>query len=367
MQVEDDQKESEHVKRRCVISRSNGDYEEVVIDLQDKDELFKLFNAELEYIGEMEGSQIAVLSYSGDNLPENPLHMAIDPPQDKFFGDLLLFKVGINGEPIDLSITMFKRALKRNHKSRNATEDEKNNEEKQKEEKSKEIKSTLSTGSPKGEVYIDGLPYETQEADIQEFFKELKSHIIQVKMPRYQDSGRCRGYCHVVFDDESCITEALKKDHEYMGKRYVRVQRANGVVPVVQNKSSITSVPANCDTVFVKNIPYEYDEEQIRNAFMLYGPIVNVRIPRWTQTGRTKGIAYIQYKRGDSVLNAVKKSGTLELEGRYTTVDFETGKPKASFKDQDGKFFYKSKENKKRVAPSPSVPVTKASDKKIKL
>ena len=48
-------------------------------------------------------------------------------------------------------------------------------------------------------------------------------------------------------------------------------------------------------------------------CFRVYGPITSVRVPRWPQTGRTKGIAYITYKREDSVLQAVKKSGTITV------------------------------------------------------
>ena len=153
---------------------------------------------------------------------------------------------------------------------------------------------------------------------------------------RYQDSGRSRGYAHILLDDPKYVEQALAKNGQYIGDRYVRVQQANGqkssiffeieliVVDVPTTNKNVT-LPANCNSVFLKNLPYECTEEEIQEVFKyfpvfyclfcfrVYGPITSVRVPRWPQTGRTKGIAYITYKREDSVLQAVKKSGTITV------------------------------------------------------
>ena len=45
---------------------------------------------------------------------------------------------------------------------------------------------------------------------------------------RYQDSGRSRGYAHILLDDPKYVEQALAKNGQYIGDRYVRVQQANG-------------------------------------------------------------------------------------------------------------------------------------------
>lgn len=55
--------EEEHIKRRCLIVRSNGEMKEELVDLQDQDSLKQLFNYELVYIGEIENSKICILGY----------------------------------------------------------------------------------------------------------------------------------------------------------------------------------------------------------------------------------------------------------------------------------------------------------------
>ena len=44
-------------------------------------------------------------------------------------------------------------------------------------------------------MFISGLPYETTEDDISKFFDFTDS--LNIKLPKYQDTGRCLGYGHV--------------------------------------------------------------------------------------------------------------------------------------------------------------------------
>lgn len=62
-------------------------------------------------------------------------------------------------------------------------------------------------------VYIEGLPYNASEDDIREFFSSVGS-IVAVRLPRWHDSGRLRGYGHVEFEDRTQATKALELDGE---------------------------------------------------------------------------------------------------------------------------------------------------------
>jgi nucleolin len=50
------------------------------------------------------------------------------------------------------------------------------------------------------ELFISGLPYSCTEDDLKSFLSS--DSITEVKLPKFQDSGRCLGYAHVIFDDE---------------------------------------------------------------------------------------------------------------------------------------------------------------------
>jgi nucleolin len=100
-------------------------------------------------------------------------------------------------------------------------------------------------------------------------------------------------------------------------------------------KSTNVTKPPGCRTIFIKNLPYECDESEIRDVFMVYGKINSVRLARWGHTNHLKGFGYVEFKTEDSADVAVRKSGSIIVNGRKLICDFETGQPKGSFKDSN--------------------------------
>jgi len=76
------------------------------------------------------------------------------------------------------------------------------------------------------EIFVSGLPYTCNEEDLKEFF--TSDSISQIKMPKYQDTGRCLGYAHIVFNDQNEYSKALLKNGEKIGTRYLDIHPAKG-------------------------------------------------------------------------------------------------------------------------------------------
>jgi|JI7StandDraft_1071085.scaffolds.fasta_scaffold481708_1 nucleolin len=47
-------------------------------------------------------------------------------------------------------------------------------------------------------------------------------------MPRYQDTNRCLGYAHIRFNDEEAYKNALGKNGNKIGNRYLTISPARG-------------------------------------------------------------------------------------------------------------------------------------------
>ena len=58
--------------------------------------------------------------------------------------------------------------------------------------------------------------------------------------------------------------------------------------------------PVGCKTIFVKNLPYDVTEADIKASFQVCGPIQHIRLATWAHTGSLKGFGYIEFKREDS-------------------------------------------------------------------
>ncbi|XP_061810390.1 RNA binding motif protein 12Bb [Nerophis lumbriciformis] len=69
-------------------------------------------------------------------------------------------------------------------------------------------------------VFLKGLPYTVTERDLYEFFSGLR--IVNMTLMKNQ-AGKNNGMCLVKFFSYEDVQEALKKDREYIGSRYVEV------------------------------------------------------------------------------------------------------------------------------------------------
>ena len=76
------------------------------------------------------------------------------------------------------------------------------------------------------QVFISGIPYECSETEFKEFFGPLQTKIKEVKIPRYQDSGRCIGYAHVTWASPEAKEKAIAMSGQKLKGRYLDIKEA---------------------------------------------------------------------------------------------------------------------------------------------
>ena len=191
-------------------------------------------------------------------------------------------------------------------------------------------------------IYVEGISYDASEEDLESHFQSVCNNIKEIRMPRWQDSGKPRGYAHIDFNTVEETQAALKLNGSDLLGRYLKIAVAN-------DRRKINTVgprPKGCKTIFVKNLPYDVTEEDVKKVFRIFGVVNYVRLPRWNHTGRLKGIGYVEFKREDSAEIAVKKRSDIHVGGRPVMIDYDDGDgPKQSFKTKDGRKW--NKVNKK--------------------
>lgn len=184
-------------------------------------------------------------------------------------------------------------------------------------------------------VYISGLPFTCTEDDIRDFFKDV-GKVQSIRLPRWHDSGNLRGYGHVEFSNKAAADAALELTGQYIKDRYVNVDRPMVPRALQQQVTAPTAPvphPPGCRTVFIKNLPYDVTEEELRQHFMVFGPIQTIRLAAWNHTSNLKGFGYVDFKREDSAEIAVKKSGTVVIRDRNIVIDYETTGAKGSYRN----------------------------------
>lgn len=215
------------------------------------------------------------------------------------------------------------------------------------------------------QVYAAGLPYDASEDDIRAFFAPAGT-VTGLKAPRFQDSGRLRGFAHVSFASRGEAEAALALDGKYLGERFISVEpaREEGAGGGA-GADGPPSRPSGCTTLFVRNLPYDADEAAVKAAFARYGDVSSVRIARRYDTQASKGFGYVQFETAEGAEAALhatfglpppsaagkagKKGGAAAVApvlvgGRAVKCDYDTGAPKASYRTADGQYYAKTAE-----------------------
>jgi len=72
-------------------------------------------------------------------------------------------------------------------------------------------------------IRVYGLNYDTTKDDVKFFFQNC-GHIVEITFPRFEDSGRSKGYCGVLFQSPKAVAKAVKLDGEVLQGRWLRIQ-----------------------------------------------------------------------------------------------------------------------------------------------
>lgn len=204
------------------------------------------------------------------------------------------------------------------------------------------------------EVFVTGLPFHCTEDDVKHFFiKGGCEDVIQMRLPRWQDSGRLRGYGHVVFSTASSRDKAIKNlsglELKNRSITIVPSKQPKSSTLHQQNNQSITQ-PKNCCTIFVKNLPYDISESELEETFLEFGDIDSgggVRLALNSITRKPKGFGYVQFQQPEAALaavqqaNSVDSGGGIAIRGRILYLDFEERGMKMSFRTREGKLWNK--------------------------
>lgn len=126
-------------------------------------------------------------------------------------------------------------------------------------------------------MFISGIPYECSDQELKDVFKDIEKQIKEIKMPRYQDSGRCIGYAHLTVTSPEAQQLALAKSGVKLKGRYLDIKEAEGRNHEQFSKDSTRqiadSMPEDCMTLFVKGLPYGFKEDDVGDRFRRFGVI----------------------------------------------------------------------------------------------
>ncbi|KAI8047188.1 uncharacterized protein B0P05DRAFT_481898 [Gilbertella persicaria] len=203
---------------------------------------------------------------------------------------------------------------------RDRSEDEDDEEEEERPKKTVKIEEVVKKpfGAEGNTVWVGQISFDATSAQISEHFSQC-GEIKSVRLRTDPSTGRSRGFAHIDFADASGKAEAMKMDgSEFMG-RTIKVDNASAAAP----RAKDNNFGPKTNTVFVANLAHSLDEDGVRQAFEKFGTIVgDVRLPYNRETGKIRGIGYIEFETEDQAEAAVKGMNGISIEGRPVRTDF---------------------------------------------
>mgnify|MGYP005850762771 CR=1 FL=1 len=223
-----------------------------------------------------------------------------------------------------------------------------------------------SDDDTKRTVFIEGIPYDGTPEQVAECLQNhtgiSNEDITDLRFPKWQDTGRMRGYGHIAFSSVDVFEKVMKvaKSGEkiWMGKRYLSIQPAKpqGMGLVAAAQQPVDKEPTT--TIMIKNLDYNATEEDIIKVMEKFGNMIEggVRIARNFQTRQNKGFAYVEYEDISSSKKAMERQKKnpkkpLYILNRPCLLDYDEGRIKGSFKTSSGRLWskeYKDSHKKQR-------------------
>ena len=162
--------------------------------------------------------------------------------------------------------------------------------------------------SGKGNVFVRSLPKDFNNQRLHELFSAC-GKIISCKVP-VDANGSATGFGFVNYEKEEDAAKAIEKfNNQTVGDRTI------AVVKFVPREERIGH------NVYVKNLPLELTEEQLKEIFSKAGEVTSVKIKKQYDAEHTEGVSrgfgFVNFKNDESLNKAkeIYKEAKPELEG----------------------------------------------------
>jgi len=180
------------------------------------------------------------------------------------------------------------------------------------------------------EIYVSNASFASTKESFIEFFANLEGGEVEsITIPTQYQSGKPKGFAFVRFTSVEARDSALKKNGEELDGRALGIRENKGRaergarperVDRRERRTELSEKPGACTTIFVGNLPWATDEEELKRLFEDCGEVVNSRIVRQSWTQRSRGFGYVEFAQEASVDTAVQKQ--LTVDNRELRLDY---------------------------------------------
>jgi len=179
-------------------------------------------------------------------------------------------------------------------------------------------------------IYVGNLSYSINDDSIREFFKDI-GEIKEISWNIDKSTGKFYGSGFLSFENTQTAKNALSKNGLDLLGRSIRVEMQNSRPQTPRKRESgsfsnpLSAKPDGCTTVFLGNLAYEIQDNNIYEIFADCGEIKQIRWVTDKQTNEFKRCGFVEFASEDGPVKAVAHNGE-NLLGRSIRVDYSTSR-----------------------------------------
>merc|ERR1712071_299900 len=208
-------------------------------------------------------------------------------------------------------------------------------EESLKEESAEESESENEVPEEERKVFIKNFGQETTEESLETTLKKY-GKIEEIRLPRSRENDGHRGIAYIVFKTKKAADDCVKNLKKIDSEK----------IFIEKPEKRKTYADSNDENkIFVRNLPFEIDEQKLRQYFEKFGEVKDLRAPM--DNGRSKGFCFVEYEDKASTQKALKAKhifGGRSLETKLASEPREKG---GAFEKRDNNRSFDRRDNNK--------------------
>ncbi|KAL2536359.1 RNA-binding (RRM/RBD/RNP motif) family protein [Forsythia ovata] len=181
------------------------------------------------------------------------------------------------------------------------------------------------------EVYIGGISQDTTEEDLRAFCESI-GEVIEVRVMKGKDSGENKGFAFVIFKNVEFASEAIEKLNKVELKSWNDEDLKKAVTEAGPGVTSVQLVKVKA--VYVKNLPKDITQDQLKKIFEHHGKITKVVLPPAKHGMEDNRIGFVHFFDRSSAMKALKNTEKYEIDGKV--LECSLAKPQAEPKSAGG-------------------------------
>lgn len=208
-------------------------------------------------------------------------------------------------------------------KKRKASDSEESNE-------SEESDSKKAKTQTPATIFVGRLSWSIDDEWLKNEFEPIGG-VVSARVMYERGTDRSRGYGYVDFEDISFAEKAIE---EMQGKEIdgrpinVDMSTSKPANPNAERSKRFGDVPSEpSDTLFLGNLSFGVERDNLYELFGKYGEIISVRIPTHPETEQPKGFGYVQYSNIDDAKKALEGLQGEQIDNRPVRLDYSTPRP----------------------------------------